>query len=129
VRAWTLGYPPGYEKSVRVPGNAKVPGGYLFRTRADAEQHAATHDDVAQYGPYEIELPAPYDEVATRNYMEAARARHEWHLDEKAVSFMRECGVCTPRSFGELDHDLLLVCAPFVNPDTGTVVPGSRPVE
>lgn len=32
VRAWTLGFPPAYEKAVRISGNGKAPGGYIFQT-------------------------------------------------------------------------------------------------
>lgn len=121
MRAWTLGYPPAYERNVRIPGNAKAPGGYLFRTKADAIHHAATHADAMRYGPYEIELPGTYEEAATRSYAEAAKARHRWHqTGDDAHPFMEACGVCVPRRFPELDHDLLLVEALFINPDTGS---------
>lgn len=117
MRAWTLGYPPAYERAIRIPGNAKAPGGYVFRTKKAALEHARTHDDAVRYRPYRIELPGRYEDETTNDYQVAALARHDWHLDQW-ITVMPTCGVCIPRpQFGIMDHDLLLVAAPFVNPD------------
>jgi hypothetical protein len=120
VIAWTLGYPPAYDVAVRLPGNAKAPGGYAFRTKRDALHHVATHADAAHYRPYAIELDRPYEEAVTRDFLESAVARHAWHrADEprgEGRPYMAACGICVPRqpAIGTLDHDLLLIEAPFV---------------
>lgn len=122
MRAWTLGYPPAYERSVRIPGNAKAPGGYVFRTQKAAIRYAAKHEEASRYAPYEIMLD-DYRQSVTRDYAVAATARHRWHTSTKAAGksaarFMLACGVCYPRIM-VLDCDLLTVSAPFINPDTG----------
>lgn len=121
MRAWTLGYPPAYEHAIRVPGNAKAPGGYLFPTHEAAVEHTRTHLDAARYEPFEVELPRPYAECVTRTAEVAAQARHDWHRD-RGRWVMPECGVCEPRVLEALrgiDHDVLVVSAPLINPDTG----------
>ncbi len=125
MRAFTLGYPPVYERAVRMFGNAKAPGGYAFRTRKAAERYARSHAETGGYAAWEMELPDTFERCTTRDYLAAAEARHRWHLvgdgpDDPAVPFMPECGVCAPR-YVVLDCDLLTVEAPFINPDTGEV--------
>jgi hypothetical protein len=131
--AWTLGWPGddlngGYEVAVRVPGNAKAPGGYIFPTREAAEQHARSHADARRYRPYEVELPGPYEECATRDWKVAHQARHRWHQSDDptgrdpAVSYMSACAICNVNHAAameawEADHDLLTVSAPFVIPN------------
>lgn len=120
VKAFTLGYPPAYEKAVRIPGNAKAPGGYAFRTKADAEAYVAGHEDpsVRSYKPYAMLLPDTFEACTTRSFHKAAQARHGWHQSgPDAVDFMDACGICIPREIADLDCDLLLVSAPFVRPD------------
>lgn len=125
VRAWTLGYPPSYEKSVRIPGNGKAPGGYLFPTREAALTYRDKHpEEAGRYGAYEVELPGTYAECSTREQKTADIARHAWHQDDRneidpAVDFMPECGICIPKVRKVLTHDLVTVVAPFINPDTG----------
>ena len=63
MRAWTLGYPPAYEKAIRISGNAKQPGGFAFRTREDAAHYAATHRHASTYAPYEMSLSDEFDRV------------------------------------------------------------------
>jgi hypothetical protein len=126
TRAWTLGYPPGYEKAIRTPGNGKAPGGYAFPTRAAATAYASSHPEAARYAPYEVEMPGTYAECTTRDQAAADVARHRWHTvstdpDDPAVEFMPECGVCVPQESQSLEHDLMLVVAPFINPDTGNI--------
>lgn len=124
TRAWTLGFPPAYEVSVRMKGNGKAPAGYIFRTRQDAADYAASHPKASKYEPYEVELPDVYEACTTRRYLDAASARHAWHTaegPEGAQDFMPECGVCLWQGNEEFDHDLLKTVAPFINPDTGEV--------
>lgn len=106
--AWTLGYPPAYDQAVLVPGNAKAPGGYAFRTRKEAITYARTHSEAKRYGPYKMYLPGTFRACTTTSYEEAAQARHRWH----SLVYMPQCGVCNPRPI-ELDCSLLLVEAPF----------------
>ncbi len=119
MRAWTLGYPPAYERAVRMPGNGKAPGGYAFRTRDAAEAYAASHAEAGRYAAWEMELPGTFSRCTSRDWWRVQRARHRWHT-AGASPFMPECGVCTGR-YEELDCDLTLVVAPFINPDTGKV--------
>jgi hypothetical protein len=117
IRAWTLGFPPGYEKAIRIVGNAKAPGGYVFRTRDAAVEYAASHVEAERYAPYEIVLPGTYEEAVTTDYLAAAAARHAWHMSEPgAVLHMDACGICAPHEV-TLDCELLVIAAPFVNPD------------
>jgi hypothetical protein len=117
TRAWTLGTPAGYEEIIRIPGNSKAPGGYAFPTREEAEEYVRTHEDASAYAPYAIELSGAYESNVTRSYKEAAWARHLWHRDG-GTGYMEACGVCKPLArWPDLDHDLLLRPAPFVNPD------------
>jgi hypothetical protein len=120
--AFTLGYPPAYEKAIRIEGNGKAPGGYVFRTRDEAAQYAASHAEANRYGVYAIILPRPFGKAATTDYMTAAMARHRWHTNTReagAVPFMEQCGICIPRvPTPVLDCHLLVVPAPFINPDT-----------
>jgi len=130
MRAWTLGNPDHYESIVRIPGNAKAPGGYAFRTKGEASQYAIGHAEASIYAPFQIELPGPFVKCTTMSYMEAARARHAWHQGLSAEVegiitkriYMLQCGVCEPGGrFIILDCPLLLVQAPFINPDTGEI--------
>ncbi len=131
MRIWTLGYPPAYEKAVRIPGNSKAPGGFAFRTREDAEDYARTHADAGRYAAWQMVINGSFEDCTTRNFMEAQFARHEWHQSdakdgrEQAVAYMPQCGVCNPDLVklmpDPLDCDLLLSCAPFINPDTGEI--------
>ena len=107
-----------YETAVRVPGNAKAPGGYVFRTYNEARQYALDNEEARHYEPYEIVLPRSFSRSTTMDYMQAARARHRWHTSEGDQSLRPWCGVCRPRDTA-LDCHLLTVAAPFVNPDTG----------
>ena len=126
MRAWTLGTPGHYERAVRVPGNAKAPGGYAFRTREEAERYNAEKCD-GRYAAWEMDIPGDdFDAATTDDYVKSARARHRWHTTGAgARPFMAACEVCLPIDRVELDCRLLLVAAPLINPDTGTVVKGS----
>ena len=126
TRAWTLGNRTGYERAVRMPGNAKAPGGYAFRSREEAE--AYVRQGGYEYGVWEMELPGSFDDCTTDSYAVAARARHAWHQQDAPASGrwprLSGCGVCEPWRAaleGDLDCRLLTVVAPFVNPDTGEV--------
>ena len=125
MRAWTLGYPPAYERALRMPGNGKAPGGYAFRNREEAEAYAASHAEAGRYAAWEMVLPASFEECTTRNFAVAAQARHLWHRadgdGDPAVEYLRGCGLCEPWRYEVLDCDLLTVVAPFINPDTGEV--------
>lgn len=119
-RAWTLGTPRAYDIAVRMPGNQKAPGGYVFQTREEAAAYAASHD--LAFAPYEIELPRSYHRSTTADYWKAAIARHRWHTDTTlpaGTPFMAACAVCLPRVEPALDCRLLIVAAPLINPDTG----------
>ena len=111
MKAWTLGYPPAYEQATKIPGNAKAPGGYAFRTRMAALSYAASHAEAERYGPFPIYLPGTFDECTTTDYATAAQARHEWHSDVR--EFMPYCGVCINHLDQEIDCALLIVAAPF----------------
>lgn len=112
-----MGTPGQYDRAVRLAGNAKAPGGYAFRTKVDAEAYLADHPELP-YRPYEMELPDSFEKCATADYWAAQVARHAWH--EPTVPIMTACGICEPRLsvVAALDCHLLLVEAPFVNPDT-----------
>jgi hypothetical protein len=121
MRAWTLGYGPAYERAVRVPGNAKAPGGYAFRTKHEAERYARAHAEDTVYEAWEMEIPGDdFLAATTQSWSKAAEARHRWHTqgpDRRA--FMPECHICVPTAPVDLDCRLLLVEAPLINPDTG----------
>jgi len=108
--AWTLGEPTYYLLVVRIPGNAKAPGGYAFRTMADAANYANTHEEAARYRPFQIYLPGTFEECTTTDFATAARARHAWHSDVR--DYMPGCGVCTDYLDKPLDCALLIVEAP-----------------
>lgn len=118
--AWTLGFPPAYEVAVRMAGNGKAPGGYIFRSRRAALMFRAAHPDAQRYRPYRVVLPDVYERCVTRDYGAAVTARHLWHEREVGIAFMPQCGVCLPCPT-MYDHDVLLVVAPFINPDTGDI--------
>lgn len=120
VNAWTIGYKRAYDVATFIPSNAKAPGGFAFPSKHAAEQFMKYHPEVRRdYAAYEIVLPtATYAEAVTTDYLAAAVARHDWHrsdVDGDARPYMAECGICLPRPALLLDHDLLLVAAPFVN--------------
>lgn len=76
-------------------GNAKMPGGYAFRTREEAAQYIADNPkEAGRYAPYEIELPGDDFEAVTVEYSAPD------HGDCRALT----------------------VEAPFINPDTGLPV-------
>jgi len=92
MRAWTLGFPPGYEAAVRMPGNAKMPGGYAFRTHEEAVKYVVNNPlDAGRFQPYEMEIPGDDFDAVTEQHA------------------TKPCRV-------------LLVSAPFINPDTGLPV-------
>jgi len=129
MRVWTLGYGPVYEIAVRTPGNAKAPGGYAFRTREDAEAYAASHLPECQGRlAWEMEIPGSFEDCTTTDWRTAQEARHAWHQGAPwdNPSLPDICGVCREAVIGScaeqsIDCSLLIVSAPFINPDTGEV--------
>jgi hypothetical protein len=120
TNAWTIGTREAYDKAVRIPNNAKAPGGIVFARREQAEVFIATHlEETEEMAPYEVVLPGPWLDVTTTSRMDGQRAYHEWHttgLD--AVNFDLRCGVCRGDLHEKtLDHAVLLVEAPFVMPE------------
>ena len=116
VHAWTLGSPKAYDIATKIPGNAKAPGGYCFRSKREAEAYVRAHRaEAGRYRPYPIYLPTrTYDEAITRDFMVAALARHRWHHEgPDAREWMEACGICVPRPVMPLECDLLVVEAPF----------------
>jgi len=110
--AWTLGFPAAYDRAILIPGNAKAPGGYAFRTRAEALAYVAATPEASSYGAYRMYLPGSFDACTTDDWYEAAVARHRWHTKDSPADVMPQCGVCVPRPV-KLDCRLLLVEAPF----------------
>lgn len=119
TRAWTLGG-PRYPISVRKPGNSKAPGGFAFRTYADAMNYASDH--ALAYEPYEMVIPGSFEQCTSRNAHAIDMARHRWHQGgPDGIDFRPDiCGWCRPRS-EPINCDLLLVEASFINPDTGEI--------
>lgn len=118
MKAWTLGYPPGYKEAIRIPGNSKAPGGYVFKTKREALEYVdANPIEAGRYAPYRVELPGTWRECTTTSFRRAAKARHAWHRGVRAS--MPGCGVCNKNFDHVLTCSLLLVSAPFINPDTG----------
>lgn len=133
-RAWTLGSSDGYDRYVRTPGAGKAPGGYAFRTREAALSYVDLfREEAGRYVPYEMILPAPFEDVTTRDVMEAAEARHAWHTAKPDWPRMNGCHICLVEGIDEAlgmrgsprpclplrSCHHLLVEADLVNPDTG----------
>ena len=128
-RAWTLGPPSAYELAVRIPSNAKAPGGIVFRKPAHAIEWAQDPERTKErypegshpwdWTPYEIELPTNWDSDTSMSRSKVWRAFHDWH---PATTIDTRCGICMgDDSRGTLSNAALLVEARFINPDTGTL--------
>lgn len=120
-RAWTLGYPPAYDIAVAMPGNGKAPGGYAFRTKRDAEHYRRTHNEAKRFRPYVMYIPGTFEECTTTDPDVAARARHTWHKTDnsslrESTAYMALCAICAPEHRQPLDHAVLTVLAPFIDP-------------